>query len=294
MDIYHRIQKTKIVALQKFIAEHQLLKKDLLRNNDILEKYLNNFVECLDGLNWNECQQLIPGYRLELVYENQRIYLEMQDCLHRQYLRANDKIRNNYLICHFPLSMINLSLENDFHLPENDFIRIKLKEYFINFLKKEQTTGLYIYGAPGIGKTYISILLANSLVRNDYKVCFVFVPQLMSQLKQAISKATNSLASDIYKLQTCDVLFLDDLAGEPVSEWTRDEILFSILNYRMQHNLSTFFTSNYDMGNLQEYYSRNAKYKNIDIVKSIRLVERIRYLAKPVLLGGDVLRKYAQ
>lgn len=292
MDIDQLVEKSNIVPLKNFIKEHKLTKKDLLRNRDVIEKYVAIFFQCEESLA-TECQQLISGYQLELVYENERIYLKMRDCAHQRRLRAVNRFKNNYLICHLPEAMMNLSLAKDFKVLKNDQTRFKLKEYFSEFIQKKQTKGIYIHGAPGIGKTYLSILLANELVRANYKVCFVFVPQLMAELKQAIAKTGNFLGNQIKKLQTCDILFLDDLAGESVSEWTRDEILFSILNHRMQHDLATFFTSNYDLGNLQDYYSRNLKYKNIDMVRSIRLVERIRYLAKPVLLTSKPLRKYA-
>lgn len=294
MDVFFKIKNSNNKELISFLNQHNLTKNDILRNSEILEKYLDNYIECIDGTDFLSCPQLIKGYNWKLTYENKTIYLELQDCWHQQNLKAFNKIYNNFLICHFPKSMLSLSIKKDFLLLPNDLIRIKIKKYFEEFVQGKHQLGLYIYGAPGIGKTFISILLANDLVRNNYKVCFVFVPELMSNLKQAISKNPQSLATDIAKLQKCDVLFLDDLAGEPVSDWTRDEILFSILNHRMQNNLATFFTSNYGMKDLQQYYSINFKSKSQDVLKAMRLVERIRYLAKPVLLSSAVQRKYAK
>ena len=155
---------------------------------------------------------------MKLNYENSRIYLNMIDCLHSQYNKKILNHKNKYLICHFPDNMKNLSLENDFLLFKNNKTRLWLKNYFKNIISFQETIGLYIHGKPGTGKTFLLILLANELVRTNRSIAFVFVPKLMNDLKQALSKNPSEVNIIIEKLQKADVLFLDDLAGEPVSD----------------------------------------------------------------------------
>lgn len=39
---------------------------------------------------------------------------------------------------------------------------------------------------------------------------------------------------------TCDVLLIDDIGAENNSPWSRDEVLGTILQYRMDSDLTTF------------------------------------------------------
>ena len=49
--------------------------------------------------------------------------------------------------------------------------------------------------------------------------------------------------------------FIDDIGAETTTSWGRDEVLGTILQYRMQEGLVTFFTSNFTMDELEEHFS---------------------------------------
>ena len=51
------------------------------------------------------------------------------------------------------------------------------------------------------------------------------------------------------------MLLLDDIGAENTSNWSRDEVLGPILQYRMENHLPTFFTSNLTMDELEEALS---------------------------------------
>lgn len=71
--------------------------------------------------------------------------------------------------------------------------------------------------------------------------------------------------------------------------WSRDEILGTILQYRMDSKLPTFFTSNL---NKEELESHLANTKNgVDIVKSKRIIERINQLTEDMELISENRRK---
>jgi len=46
-----------------------------------------------------------------------------------------------------------------------------------------------------------------------------------------------------------DVLFLDDLGAEKMTDFVRQS-LYAIINYREQHELPTIITSNYNLSNI--------------------------------------------
>ena len=59
---------------------------------------------------------------------------------------------------------------------------------------------------------------------------------------------------------------------------TRDEILGTVLQYRMDNDLTTFFTSNYTLSELEEHLSATSR--GNDPIKARRIIERIRFLTK--------------
>ena len=71
-------------------------------------------------------------------------------------------------------------------------------------------------------------------------------------------------------------MLLDDIGAENCSNWSRDEILGPILQYRMESNLPTFFTSNLTIEELEESLSQTSS--GVDKVKARRIIERIKQL----------------
>ena len=133
---------------------------------------------------------------------------------------------------------------------------------------------IYLCGKPGIGKTFFMNCLGNYYVKKGVKVSFVNSPTLMSDIKNNFGVIGYS--EDILnKLKKCEILILDDIGGESISAWSRDEILMPLLNERMEKGLKTYFTSNYDFKELEEHFSIDSK-GNVDKIKANRLMERIK------------------
>ena len=74
-----------------------------------------------------------------------------------------------------------------------------------------------------------------------------------------------------------------------MTEWSRDEVLGTILQYRMQEGLTTFFTSNLTIEELEEHFSISSK--GVDKVKAKRIIERIKQLTDSITLISINLRK---
>lgn len=115
--------------------------------------------------------------------------------------------------------------------------------------------------------------LANYVATNfDRNVVFLHVPTFIAGLSSHFGD--NSLLNKS-NLAECDVLILDDIGAETLSQWSRDDVLGVILQARMDNVLPTFFSSNLDMEALESHFeeTRNAT----DPVKAKRLMQRLRY-----------------
>src|SRR5690625_3378242 len=113
------------------------------------------------------------------------------------------------------------------------------------------------------------------------------MPEFVHQMREAIKN--NTVQEQMDKFKYSDVLMFDDIGAETLSAWFRDEILGSILQYRMMENLPVFFTSNYNFEQLEQHLALTSK-GGIEKVKAGRIMERIQQVSKEVPLIGENLR----
>ncbi|MCP4336785.1 MAG: ATP-binding protein [Mycoplasma sp.] len=191
------------------------------------------------------------------------------------------KFLNNLITQNITPINTSLRIKDIDQTKERIEVALYLKEYKKDFDKKPK--GFYLYGNMGIGKSYISQAMANTLAAKGYSVAFLNIVDLVSTIK---SKFSSGYETFINKLKLVDHLFIDDIGAETIVSWFRDEVLLSILSSRMNNNLSTFFTSNYSYEELERYQSRTNGSKYPDKNKSSRLMERIKALTVPISING--------
>jgi len=124
--------------------------------------------------------------------------------------------------------------------------------------------GLYLHGRAGTGKTVLAWCLLGRTIRQELKPCFFLdVPNFLAELRKGFGD--RSAGRDWQdRAKKASLLCLDDLGAERPTEWSR-EILFGIVNHRLNHNLPTVVTSNHDPAGLYDHIGD----------KSGRLVNRL-------------------
>ena len=164
---------------------------------------------------------------------------------------------------------------------------IKWVTTFIKEFKKGNTTkGLYLSGNFGSGKSYIVSACLNELVKDGHNAAMIYYPEFLRTLKSSFSTDFDEQYDYARK---SDLLLLDDIGAENVTAWSRDEILGPILQYRMDNNLPTFFTSNLSLEELEIHLSEGKN--SIDKLKAKRIIERIKYLTNELKLISKNQRK---
>ena len=165
----------------------------------------------------------------------------------------------------------------------NDKNRVKvikwLKNFYDSFEKVNTLKGLYLHGSFGSGKTYLIAALLNELEKNkDASIEIVYFPEVLRNMKEDFSLAQDK----VNYYQNVDILLIDDIGAEKVTEWGRDEILGTILQYRMNNKLTTFFTSNLTIEELENHLATTKNSE--DKVKARRIIERIKQLTEDMEL----------
>ena len=149
--------------------------------------------------------------------------------------------------------------------------------------------GYYLYGDLGVGKTYLAACVTNHFAKKGDWVAFIHVPTLLNRLKESFGNDGQRI--DLSRLKRAKVLVLDDLGSEPITAWSRDEVLLSILNDRYENKLKTIITSNCLPDQLVNLYKTDSKGSE-DEIRARRLVDRILASTSPHELTG-VNRRFA-
>ncbi len=147
------------------------------------------------------------------------------------------------------------------------------KEFMDEYLRDKKGKGLYLSGSFGSGKTYLISALFNELAKKGISSALVYYPELLRSLK-------SSFGSDYEErfdfIKTVPLLLLDDIGAENTTSWSRDEVLGPILQYRMEEELPTFFTSNLTLTELENALSITNN--GTEKIKAKRIIERIKQL----------------
>ena len=89
-------------------------------------------------------------------------------------------------------------------------------------------------------------------------------------------------------VKNVEILLIDDIGAEKVTEWNRDEILCPLLQHRMDNHLTTFFTSNLTLDELKQLLSISKS--GVDVVKAGRIIARIEQLTVDIEMISKNLR----
>ena len=174
----------------------------------------------------------------------------------------------------------NASLKNIY---KDDKSRIPIIKYFKEFVDhyhdSEKPKGMYLHGSFGSGKTYLIAALFNELAKKGIKSILIYYPEFLRKLKSSFQTYSNEQSNydeQFEEIKKIPLLLLDDIGAENCSNWSRDEVLGTILQYRMENHLTTFFTSNLTLEELEDALSVTSS--GVDKMKARRIVERIKQL----------------
>ena len=189
---------------------------------------------------------------------------------------VNNSKKNNTTFFDTPKMLREASLSELITEKERSSILKYIKDFLKKKMNNEPVKGLYLSGSFGSGKSYILSALLNELSLKGFKCVNVNYPLLLNSLKASFNDYNyNDVMNEI---MTCDVLLIDDIGAENNSTWARDEVLGTILQYRMDNVLTTFFTSNFTIGELENVLSETSK--GTDLIKARRIIERVKFLTE--------------
>lgn len=271
--------------VQLFLREN----KDRLSHQEILKgaSKLYEFVDLKQKIAEGK-EVFAPGYSPQLTISDHHIevtYVPTKKLIEERRLR---EINNRINIVNLPKSIRKATLENYYRDDDGRMIALKKAiEFVANYTETPNIfhKGLYLSGSFGVGKTYLLGAIANKLAEKGIKVTLVHMPSFAVEIKNSIGK--NTTMEKVDALKKSPVLMMDDIGADQLSSWFRDDVLGVILQYRMQEELPTFFSSNIALDDLEEFYLTQNTRGELEPLKAKRIMERIRFLVDEVVINGE-------
>ncbi len=278
-DLALKLLKDKRVI--SFLNERKLEDELVYDKVSMFETYCANLDKCKNCSGLHACKQDENGYVLSLEM-NPLLSFELKPCRYQKEKIAQTAHRKYFVLLdtHDEYLLADVSKLFDVNYDKAYFDSVKSIPTWISNPKK----GIYFYGSLGTGKTYLSMAILNFYAKQSKKVAFVNCPNFAYQFYSSYTE-DDKREVKLEQMRNAYCLVLDDIGAETYSSYFRDEILFPLLNDRMEKQKLTIFTSNHDIDALSNHFRFNQKGDD-EALKSKRLMERIERLSEPLLIGG--------
>lgn len=115
---------------------------------------------------------------------------------------------------------------------------------------------LFLTGAPGLGKTFLSACIARVVSEDGFSVVYDTAGHVFSQFESAKFRRDDdgdTAGEDVERCMNCDLLILDDLGTEMTTSFVQSA-LYQLLNGRLLAGKSTVISTNLDPEELGRRY----------------------------------------
>ncbi len=275
-DSISRLLKNK--DIRTFLRNHQL-------NTSIMNDYWVEFLDyeedsekCKHCQSLEACSKASIGMRKVLSYYDGQVVLEMESCPLGKKLQDKrellEKFTSNMNESILLTNLFDLDIvKNIDKLPPNDLRSLTM---ILKYVDNPSDKGLYLHGDDPLQNITLMAGMMNQLAHKGNQVGIIHFPTFLIDLKSSFS--TNE-SNDLEEIMKIDYLLLDSIGEENVTSWSRDEILLTILSYRLINHLPTFFTSIYGYNDLKKVYTL----RKGDEMKAKAIISKIKALTNEIM-----------
>ena len=264
---------------------------ELMKYTSSLEDSVLEYKTCKNCKSLLACKNSMQGYCYLPTINEGKLEFSYVSCKYKRKLDEETKYLDNVTSIDVPKEIMEAKIKDIY---TDDKGRENVIKWILNYVKDYKKgnigKGLFLHGNFGCGKTYLIAALFNELAKDNVKSVIVYWPEYLRSLKSSFGSSNDEFKNKYNELKYAKLLLIDDLGAETVTSWSRDEILGTIMQYRMQEELPTFITSNLNLKELEDHLSVTTSNKS-EKVKAKRIIERISQLTIDTEMLGENKRK---
>ena len=133
------------------------------------------------------------------------------------------------------------------------------KDFTNKCINNKLENGLIITGNSGVGKTHLAASISNELIQKDILVLMGRLTSLLDMIKETFKDNSKSENELIDLFSNLDMIVIDDLGTEKISQWALDK-LYTIIENRNENKLPIIITTRFDKQSLlNRFYQSNDK-----------------------------------
>lgn len=241
MSILRGIPEEELNAVREKITSLRERKYELLTANGYPMDYLTLHYQC------NKCKDTgFIGNKKCSCYKSKLVKLYYQ----------TSELENSLRNCNFKNFNINLfssTYDNNHKYTQKKNMEMIYEfiigAYLPNFEKSN--TNLLFYGESGTGKTFLSWCIAKELLDKGFLVVYKTSDDLLRALKDIKFNNDTDLEN---LLINCDLLIIDDLGSEQITDFSSTE-LFTLINKKILKNKKMLISTNLSLPLISKRYS---------------------------------------
>ena len=261
-EILNNLKSNKLI--KNLINELQLTNQDIINNFDLLNNYAKINKKCLNCNSRHNCDHSTKGHKYELKKENDYYltdYFTICDFYKDYYIR-----KNNLVFTTFKEEDLLDDSQKNFVIDNASMLGMDFVKKVISIQKHEKVNGAFLQ----MKNSKLRLKLINSLSYGlliNHKMSVVKFSDLLKIIKSEFKGSTNSFNIVLES----DILLIDGLGNESITTWSRDEILMSLLDNRIQNDKITILCSEFSLEELKKIYKINYN----DDVKANQIIDKI-------------------
>lgn len=143
---------------------------------------------------------------------------------------------------------------NNFKVTDSNKNEVEIaKDYTKKCTENKQENGLIITGNTGVGKTHLAASISNELIKEDKIVLMGRLSSLLDMIKETFKDNSKSENELIELFSNTDMVVIDDLGTEKISQWALDK-LYTIIENRNENKLPIIVTTRFDKESLLDRF----------------------------------------
>lgn len=253
---------------KEIIDELQLTDEEIKNNYELLNNYIKLNNSCENCKSMNSCDHSTKGHRYGLKRDfdgDLTDYFTICKYYQKYYQKKKNIVFTTFNEEELLDSSQKTFLRDNYNLLGNFF------EKLVRISENQPVTGAFIH----LPDTKIRLKLIKGIaytLLTTRKMAIVKFSDLLQVIKSEFKLKSDE--TTFKELLDCEILVIDGLGNESITNWSRDEILLSILDNRIQLDKTTILCSEYSIEQLKKIY----KIGYSDAIKVEQLIEKIKEL----------------